>query len=313
MNTVVSSPAMEAEAVKEIWLRSEDMNRLRYTSYIGDGDSKGYQCVCDARPYGEKKIEKEECVGHVQKRLGRSLINLKQRCGSRPLSDGKPIGGRGRLTAGKIDSLQNYYGDAIRKNGGDVTATARAIWASLMHNCTLSNASESHQFCPDGTTSWCRWKRQKAGGTGQEQVAPSSNIIPKAIFTEIKPVYIRLAEKSLLERCSHGATQNVNEALNGTIWHLCPKVSFCNVGTVQTAVHLAVIIFNDGYERLAEVIRRMECSGGGQLARNLAAFDKEKLYHKRRKSSQAKKSARKQRRARKKGFQDRAQETEEVS
>ena len=43
INTNVSSPAMETAAVVKIWNRSEALNGLRYTSYIGDGDSKGFQ------------------------------------------------------------------------------------------------------------------------------------------------------------------------------------------------------------------------------------------------------------------------------
>ena len=36
------------------------------------------------------------------------------------LRDGKGFGGKGRLTDGKIDILQNYYGVAVRSNLDDV-------------------------------------------------------------------------------------------------------------------------------------------------------------------------------------------------
>ena len=36
----------------------------------------------------------------------------------RKLSDGKPLGGRGRLTLSKCDAMQNFYGRAIRDNKG---------------------------------------------------------------------------------------------------------------------------------------------------------------------------------------------------
>eukprot|EP00117_Sycon_ciliatum_P015104 scpid108882/ scgid15095/ len=69
VTTTVSAPAMEMEAVRTIWKRSEEVNDLRYTVYLGDGDNKGYSAVAADKPYGETPIAKEECIGHVQKRL----------------------------------------------------------------------------------------------------------------------------------------------------------------------------------------------------------------------------------------------------
>lgn len=40
--------------------------------------------------YSDIPVEKEECVRHVQKRLGKNLRDLKQRLGSSKLSDGNP-------------------------------------------------------------------------------------------------------------------------------------------------------------------------------------------------------------------------------
>ena len=100
---------MEAEAAPILWGRSEEQHRLRYTTFIGDGDSKGFTAVTNASPYGpDVAIEKEECVGHVQKRVGTNLRKLKKELSGKKLSDNKTIGGRGRLTDGMIDSLQNY-------------------------------------------------------------------------------------------------------------------------------------------------------------------------------------------------------------
>ena len=46
------------------------------------------------------------------------------------LSDGKGFGGKGRLTDGKIDILQNYYGLVVRSNFDDVDKMATAIKAT---------------------------------------------------------------------------------------------------------------------------------------------------------------------------------------
>ena len=81
------------------------------------------RCFCSNSHMG-----KMDCVGHVQKT---ALRNLKVQCRGQKLADGKTIGGIGRLTDKVINSLQNYYGDAIRKNKGDVEAMMKAVQATL--------------------------------------------------------------------------------------------------------------------------------------------------------------------------------------
>ena len=50
---------------------------FRYNPFIGDGDSKAYRRVEQEKPYGEDfTVRKEECVGHVQKRMGTNLRKL---------------------------------------------------------------------------------------------------------------------------------------------------------------------------------------------------------------------------------------------
>ena len=110
-----SAPAMEQEGVKRIFQRSESERNLQYAGYIGDGDSKSFTSVVNAQPYGDKTIKKYACLGHVQKRLGAALRNIKNKNGNKKLSDGKTIGGYGRLTANRIDKLQTYHGLAIRR------------------------------------------------------------------------------------------------------------------------------------------------------------------------------------------------------
>lgn len=147
-NTTVSSPRMEAEAVK-IFSRSVEKHNLRYTNYIGDGDSKAHATVRDCKVYGETEIHKEECIGHVQKRVGKNLHDLISRLGSQKLAGGKSIGGRGRLTDALIDSLQNYYGRAVRQHSESISDMARAIWASFCHNFMFSTyEAPKHGFCP---------------------------------------------------------------------------------------------------------------------------------------------------------------------
>ncbi|GFW19249.1 uncharacterized protein TNCV_255761 [Trichonephila clavipes] len=96
--------------------RSETSRKACYTQYLGDGDSKGFLTIKEAKVYGDIEVEILECVGHVQKRMSRRLRNILKMSKGIKLSDGKNISGRGRLTLKEVDSIQYYYGLAIRKN-----------------------------------------------------------------------------------------------------------------------------------------------------------------------------------------------------
>lgn len=48
------------------------------------------------------------------------------------------------------DSLRNYFGNAICRIAGFVTAMARVIWASVCHNVQSKDAEKCNQFCPEG-------------------------------------------------------------------------------------------------------------------------------------------------------------------
>ena len=97
---------------------------------------------------------KEECVGHIQKRMGMRLRDLKSDYHGKKLKDGLKIGGAGRLTDKLIDTLQTYYGMAIRQHGDDLQGMAKAIWVGFVHRVSTDDAPQ-HQFCPVGKDSWC--------------------------------------------------------------------------------------------------------------------------------------------------------------
>ena len=49
LNYVGSAPSMEAAGVKNIFSRSESNYGVRYTGFVGDGDSKAFnevKCLC---------------------------------------------------------------------------------------------------------------------------------------------------------------------------------------------------------------------------------------------------------------------------
>lgn len=132
-NFTGSSAAMDSAGVLAIFQRSIEKYSLRYTEFLGDGDSKAFALLTEESVYGDNVIAKLECVGHVQKRMGSRLRSLKKRSGKNKLEDGKSIGGRGRLTDKVIDKLQVYYGRAIRDNSASITAMKDAVMAIWNH------------------------------------------------------------------------------------------------------------------------------------------------------------------------------------
>ena len=161
VNYTGSSPAMEAAGALRIWQRSVEKLKLRYATMISDGDSKTIKHLNDNKPYGDVVVEKNECVGHVQKRLGTQLRTLKK-SGKRD-GNGKPVrfGGRGRLTDKVIDQLQIFYGGAIRGHSNDLDGMERAIWAIFYHSVSTDD-NPQHQYCPQGVDSWCKYLQAAA-------------------------------------------------------------------------------------------------------------------------------------------------------
>ena len=65
-------------------------------------------------------IEKEDCINHIQKRMGAALRSYKNNCRGKVLPEGKGVGGAGRLTDAVADLIQMYYGYAICNNTGEI-------------------------------------------------------------------------------------------------------------------------------------------------------------------------------------------------
>ncbi|GFW27285.1 transposable element Tcb2 transposase [Trichonephila clavipes] len=200
---------METVGMVRIFQRSLSHRSVRYTSYIGDGDSKTFSSITSSNQYEEDiTVSKIECVGHVQKRMGTRLQKLKQM--SSKLSDGKSIGGKGRLTDRMIDLITTYYGNAIRQNKTCLSDMRKAVWAVYFH-IRSSDEEPLHSFCPVGPNSWCKYQNQVVEGS--VETFRHSKKLPVAVMDAIKPVFNDLSQPKLLQKCLGGPA--------------------CQVGTVQ--------------------------------------------------------------------------------
>lgn len=279
-----SSPAMEAEGAIVVWSRSVELHKIRYKWMVSDGDSKAFNTVENI--YGDDcKVEKLDCVGHVQKRMGKHLLNLKARTKGK-LADGKPIGGRGRLTESRIKRLQKYYGLAIRQNtltkanlterevDVAVYTMKKNIIAILHHSVQSQDAAKQHRFCPVGEDSWCKWQQDCATGTNTYE---AGDCLPEVFFELLKPTFITLSETKLLQRCVRGATQNRNECINGLVWARCPKHKHHGAKVIRCAVASTVCHFHSGAASRARIMQRLAIPAGEYTQKASEEKDKRRL------------------------------------
>lgn len=146
------------------------------------------------------EIKKEECVGHVQKRLGTALRKYKNDKKRQKLSDGKGVGGRGRLTDKVIDKMQNYYGKAIQGNKGDLEGMKKSIKAIQHHMVKNDKKSleEQHQYCPQSADTWCKYWKDKKDKTN---LYNEDNQLSEVFMAELNPIFTRLSKEDLLVTC----------------------------------------------------------------------------------------------------------------
>ena len=139
-----SSGAMEAAGLVDCFKSSIQNRGLRYTNFIGDGDSKSYLEIVANDPYSGVTVQNLECVG--QKRARARLRKLKSENKGK-LSDGKPLTGKGRLTEKVINKLQNYFGIAIRQSTGTTVFELKKAIGAVLYHCTDFTEDETrHQF-----------------------------------------------------------------------------------------------------------------------------------------------------------------------
>ena len=234
-----SAGKMEVDGIIEMFQRSEKIHNAKYAVYVGDGDTKTFKSLLDAKPYGDElAVKKSECVGHVKKRMGSRLRTGKKKT--------KNVGGKGegKLTDKLIRDLTNYYGLAIIRNPNSVSEMKKEIYATFYHKCS-TNDKPQHENCPPGRNSWCKWRQAEALNELHEYEHPPP--LCAAVQDLLLPIYKDLSSDDLLGRCLGGNTQNNNETFNSVLWRIAPKHIFCTGKTIELAAFLSAIIFNEGW------------------------------------------------------------------
>ena len=305
VNHMRSSGAMESAGAVAIFSSSVEKYNLIYSSYLGDGDTSAFKDVLETNPYRDYCIlpSKLECIGHVQKRLGTRLRELRKQHKNTSI----PLSGRGKLTDKIINSMQNYYGLAIRQNQGELYKMKKAIGAVLWHCTEFEEEPVRHRFCPTDANTWCKWQHDRINGGNKYRRKPG---IPKWIHDIIRPIFQDLSSDELLSKCLHGRTQNSNEAINHMIWQKCPKNIFVQRDVLEMAVNSAIITFNEGPIGIQDVLKCLNICPGICFEQLSIKHTEDRIKNLQRKSSEKEKRQRKKLRSIRKGFIDRQEELE---
>ena len=139
-----SAGAIESEGIVECFGSSLDRYHLRYTEYLGDGDTKSYHDVVSSKPYDDIPVKKLECIRHIQKRVGARLLKMRKNGDFKELYEDDDEDSNSkkrkkkkslRLTDKDINKLQNYYGIAIRSSTGDTVWNLKKSIAAAFYHC----------------------------------------------------------------------------------------------------------------------------------------------------------------------------------
>ena len=198
----------------------------------------------------------------------------------------------GVMNDGTVDLLEQFYGNAICANPNDLKAMTDACWAVFYHSLS-TDEKPHHEYCPVGAESWCKYQRALAL---HQDVPPHNTKIPGDFEKYLKPIFADLCQKTLLEKCLLGATQNRNESFNNLVWARSPKTEFTTKATIEIAVSHAVLVFNSGRQSLLSVIERLGIHAGPLCRANLAAQDSYRIKRSRSRESKAAKKRRKTKR-----------------
>lgn len=168
VNYTGSSGGMEVTGVQTLFSRSLEKHNVRYIHYLGDEDSAACKSIVDLKPYSDISVSKLECVGHIQKRMGSRLRTLKNKLKGKKLSDGLTLGGKNRVTYASIDTLQSYYGQAIRKNTSILKKMKQAVWATYLYKLSTDEHPQ-HALCLSDKDTWCGYNKAKLEGLQYSQ------------------------------------------------------------------------------------------------------------------------------------------------
>ena len=159
---------METDIVLEGFLEAERVHRVRYTQFVGDGDSRVYPTLLTSVPGWGHTIKKIECANHACKCYRGTLEKLVQ--------DNPSYKGSGRLTKKMRQKLVSAARCAIRMRSKETDAK-KAV--ELLNRDLLNGPLHCfgiHSHCSPDFCSVAQEKQQPpSSSSSNDQPASSSS------------------------------------------------------------------------------------------------------------------------------------------
>ena len=176
--------------------RSIQTHNHAYGTYIGDGDSSSFKNLLQSDPYsGVVPIRKEECIGHVRKRLKNRLV--------------KKIGSSQSLSNQNGRIVHLYALVVVQQRGKSAAEIQDALQVLLSHT------KEKQDHCPPGDSSRCYFQKQMAHYIIDGGPTPPSSREPyltPAEFARAVEVFKVFGSLSFCSTITLGKTQNLMKA-----------------------------------------------------------------------------------------------------
>ncbi|CAF4208516.1 unnamed protein product, partial [Rotaria sordida] len=174
----------------------------------------------------------------------------KREYGREKLSDGKTVGGENRLSSQNIIRLQMAFASTVRKCKHDLDLVLKRSWAIFWHKYS-TNDDPRHDSC---SIDWCGYLKAVRNGTPYDH---TPHALPRPVLDAIKPILENLCSRESLVRVVDASSQNPNEGFHSVVWLMSPKHKTTSGTTFETAFHLVIIIFNDGYLTLGDLFNNI--------------------------------------------------------
>ena len=103
----------------------------------------------------------------------------------------------------------------------------------------------------------------------------------------IKPFFDRLGKKEILVLVEKCRTHNIDEPLHHIVWQYAPKDKLNLVNEINFALHLAVLVFNEGHGlSISATCKSVGIQFSQNMLDQLNEIDSTRLYKKDRQSTE---------------------------
>ena len=96
-------------------------------------------------------------------------------------------------------------------------------------------------------------------------------------FLNLKYLFDRRSDETLLQRCLKGLTQNQNESINNMLRSICSKRTFCGYRKLLLCVHETVTKFNQGAIRKSVLMKYIGCEPKHYMTNALLREDEQRI------------------------------------